>query len=89
MVQNGVRNGVTAPPANELFMGEPSRETKLAIIDEEIRAYVNTRYQLQLRHRVNRSLGNEKAVEAIEADLVNIEKALDLLSAARKELETV
>lgn len=60
---------------------------KREIIRGEIQMYVNTRYQTELRHRVQKAIGGKPEVlKALEDDLVNFEAALDILG---KELEAV
>ena len=56
---------------------EPDDDTKLALLSQEVNVFVNTRWQLQIRHRVNKSIGADKPVlEAIQADLERVEKYL-------------
>jgi len=66
---------------------EPPVEIKRLLVQQEITLWTNTRYQLQLRYRVTKGVGGDTT--AIEADLLNAEKALDLLSAELKALEDV
>jgi len=52
------------------------------IIVNELEMWRNTRYQLQLRYRVNTGIGSPPDVmKSIEAELVRCEKAIDLLKA--------
>jgi len=56
---------------------EPDNQTKLVLLSQEVNMYVNTRWQLQMRHRVNKSIGADKSVlDAIQADLEKCEKYL-------------
>ena len=56
---------------------EPDDDTKLALLSQEVNVFVNTRWQLQMRYRVNKSIGADKPVlEAIQADMERIEKYL-------------
>lgn len=67
---------------------EIEKEVKLKIIKSEIEMYRNTRYQLEIRHRVNKKLGNtEDQLKAIEKELENVEKALDELKEIEAEFE--
>ena len=51
-----------------------------AILVNELEMWRNTRYQLQLRYRVNQGIDSPPEVmKSIEAELVRCEKALDLL----------
>lgn len=59
------------------------------IILQEIQMYKNTRYQLQLRHRVQKAIGGTAdQLKAIEDELLNCEKALDLLKSELESLPT-
>ena len=61
-------------------------EVKMKIVDSEIAMYKNTRYQLEIRHRINKKLGNaEEQLKALEKELGNVEKALDELKKIKKE----
>ena len=62
---------------------------KLAIIDSEIQMYHNTRYQLQLRHRVQKGIGGTpEQLKALEDELAKIESALDELEKIKREVGT-
>jgi len=66
---------------------EPTKEAKLAIIEQETTMYVNTRWQLEMRHRVNKKLGwTSEQLKAIEDELVNIEKTIEELENIKAEL---
>jgi len=65
---------------------EITLEVKRALIEQESAMWRNTRYQLQLRHRVQRALGAKDIMEQIEKELEKCEKALDVLEVARAEL---
>jgi len=53
-----------------------------AIIVNELEMWRNTRYQLQLRYRVNIGIGSPpETLKQLEAELVRCEKAIDLLKA--------
>ena len=61
-------------------------EVKMKIVDSEIAMYKNTRYQLEIRHRINKKLGNsEEQLKALEKELENVEKALDELKQIKAE----
>ena len=61
-------------------------KVKMNIVDSEIAMYKNTRYQLEVRHRINKKLGNaEEQLTALEKELENVEKALDELKEIKKE----
>ena len=56
---------------------EPDNNTKLALLGQEVNMLVNTRWQLQMRHRVNKSIGADKsALDSIQAELERCEKYL-------------
>lgn len=60
---------------------------KREIVKGEIQMYRNSRYQTELRHRVQKAIGGKPEVlKALEDDLVSFETALDLLG---KELEGI
>ena len=65
---------------------EVTLEAKQAIIEQEKIMWVNTRYQLQLRHRVQKALGGTDVLEQIEKELEKCEKALDVLDTVLSEL---
>lgn len=61
---------------------------KIALIEQEVSIYQNTRYQLQLRHRVQKSIGGtEEQLKPIEDDLAKMERALDELEKMRREVD--
>lgn len=63
-------------------------EIKKQILQQEISMYHNTRYQLEIRHRINKKLGNTpEQLKAIENELVKIESALAELDIIEKEFE--
>ena len=56
---------------------EPDNNTKLALLGQEVNMLVNTRWQLQMRHRVNKSIGADKsALDSIQTELERCEKYL-------------
>ena len=56
---------------------EPDNATKLALLGQEVNMLVNTRWQLQMRHRVNKSIGADKsALDSIQTELERGEKYL-------------
>ena len=59
-----------------------------AIIVNELEIWRNTRYQLQLRYRVNSDPMVERpgALKEIEAELIRCERAIDIL---KSELDTL
>lgn len=66
---------------------EPQNNIKRQIIEQELALWSNTRYQLQMRYRVNKSIGSpEEALKRIEDELTKCEQAIDILS---KELSTL
>jgi len=65
---------------------EITLEVKRVLIEQESAMWRNTRYQLQLRHRVQRALGAADMQEQIEKELEKCEKALDVLEAVLAEL---
>ena len=68
-------------------MNEPTDDIKRALIDQEIANWQNSRYVLQMRHRVQIGIGAPKEIlDQIVADLERHEKALDLLTQERTAL---
>ncbi len=65
---------------------EPTKEAQAQLIEQEITIWNNTLYMYQLRHRVNKKLGNIEACQQLESDMVKVEQALDELEAIKKEL---
>jgi len=64
-------------------------ERQQAIIVNELEMWRNTRYQLQLRYRVNKGIeSTQDVMQAIEAELVRCEKAIDILKAELDALTT-
>lgn len=60
---------------------------KRGIISQEIMLYKNTRYQSQLRHRVQKAIGgSQDQLKAIEDELLKIEQAIDFLEQELKEV---
>ena len=56
---------------------EPDNNTKLALLGQEVNILVNTRWQLQMSYRVNKSIGADKsALDSIQAELEKFEKYL-------------
>ena len=56
---------------------EPDNNTKLALLGQEVNMLVNTRWQLQMRYRVNKGIGTDKsALDSIQAELERCEKYL-------------
>lgn len=61
--------------------GEPELRTQRKLMQEEIAAWVNTRYQCQVRLRVQKAIGGEKEIQAaLIKDLERCERALDALA---------
>jgi hypothetical protein len=60
---------------------------KIVIIRNELSAWLNTRYTLRLRHRVNKSINPDdtNTLDRITEELVKCEKAIDMLT---KDLKT-
>ena len=67
-------------------MDEITPEVKRVLIEQESTMWRNTRYHLQLRHRVNKALGAADGLEQIEKELGKCEKALDVLEIVLAEL---
>ena len=65
---------------------EPSIETQLALLQQEVNMAVNTRWQLNMRYRVNKRIGNESSLKQLETELESIEKYLSALEAEVKQL---
>lgn len=61
---------------------------KIQIIDQDIQMYLNTRYQAQLRYRVQKAIGGTPdQLKVITDELTKIEAALDELNKAKDELK--
>jgi len=67
-------------------MDEITFEVKCMLVEQESAMWRNTRYQLQLRHRVQKALGTADVLEQIEKELEKCEKALDVLETVLVEL---
>ena len=68
-------------------MSDVPVDVKTRILENEIAVYKNTRYQLEIRHRVNKKLGTGgDQMKQIEKELENIEAALDELQKIMDEL---
>jgi hypothetical protein len=63
----------------------PDDKIKLALLLQEKANWENTRTILEIRYRVNKRLGNQEQMNAVQKDLENCEAALDELS--KMELE--
>ena len=61
------------------------KTTKLALIQNELAGNEQAKYVLELRHRVNKKLGNVEANETVEKELVKIEGMIDELAKVLKE----
>lgn len=69
-------------------MDEPTLDAKIEIAKNERRTWVNTRYQQQLRYKVNKSIGSDEPVlKRIEAELMKCEAAIEALDGELKSLE--
>ena len=67
---------------------EIPNEIKIQIIRQEIAMYKNTCYQLEMRHRVNKKLGNTlEQLKGIEEELTKANIALDEYREIEKEIE--
>ena len=56
---------------------QPDRATQLALLQQEANMMINARWQLEMRHRVNKRIGADKSVlDALQADLERCEKYL-------------
>lgn len=61
---------------------------KKQIVKQEMEQWEVTRYQLEVRHRVNKRIGSSADVmKSIETDLERCEKAIDALSDEMKLLD--
>lgn len=65
---------------------EPDPATQLVLLQQEVNMAVNARWQISMRHRVNKRLGNEAATKQLETELEQIEKYLSALDAEVKQL---
>lgn len=61
-------------------MSDLTKEDQKVIVQQEIKNYNAEKYRLQLRHKVQTELGNEKKAKQIEEDLVKVEQAIQVLS---------
>jgi hypothetical protein len=59
---------------------------QVQIVKQEIQMWLNTRWQLDMRHRVTKRIGGE--LKAIEEEMVRAEGALDELKAILGEIES-
>ncbi len=71
-------------------MTDLTNEHQLVIIEQEIFSWKTTRYQLQIRYRVQKSIGgNPEVFKEIERGLEQCEKALDELEKIKTEIKNV
>lgn len=69
-------------------MDKPSLEAKIEIAKNERKTWINTRYQQQLRHKVNKAIGSpDPVLKRIEDELVKCEAAIDALTTEIDALE--
>ncbi len=62
-------------------------ESQKAIILQEIQVYLNTRFQLMSRHKVNKLIGAEESVlKQIENELIKVQIGIDLYKKQYAEL---
>ena len=66
-------------------MADLDKTTKLALIQNELAGNEQAKYILEVRHRVNKKLGNVEANETVEKELVKIEGTIDELTKILKE----
>lgn len=64
-----------------------SLEVKKAVLLEEVERWKRGLYLLQVRARVQKSIGNEVALQALEKELEHQEQGLDALREEWKALE--
>ena len=56
---------------------QPDRATQLALLQQEANMMINARWQLEMRHRVNKRIGADKSVlDVLQTDLERCEKYL-------------
>jgi hypothetical protein len=65
---------------------EVPRIIQIQIIQQELQMWKNTRWQLEMRHRVTKRIGGD--LKAIEEEMVRAEGALDELKAILNEIES-
>jgi len=69
-------------------MEEISVEVKKAIINQELSMWLNTRYQFEVRHRINKKIGSgAEILKNIEDELTKCEKMIDALEDELNKLE--
>lgn len=62
-------------------------EVKEIILDQELKTYFNTRYRLEVLHRVNKRIGSDAAVlDNLTKELAQIEAMIDALKEEKKGL---
>lgn len=59
---------------------------QLSVIDQELVMWRNTRYLYEIRHRINKKLGNVEEAKACVTELEKCERWIAELSAVRAEL---
>jgi len=66
---------------------EPANEVKRALIQRQIQAHANSRYEVEILAKVNKAIGADPAAIAqYISDLVRLEKIIDAL---QEELGTI
>lgn len=58
---------------------------RIQIIRQDLQMWKNTRWQFEMRHRVNKRIGND--TKELEAEMVKAEGAIAELEAMLKEVE--
>ncbi len=65
----------------------PDPQAQRAIVENEIALWCNTRYQMQLRYRVRKAIGETpEQLQEIETELIKCEAALDELQKVLNEI---
>ncbi len=67
-------------------MSDVDKQTALVLIDNQLKLWQNTRFDLQIQVKVSQSIGDgEERIEALRKELVRCEKAIEKLGALRIE----
>jgi hypothetical protein len=66
---------------------ELSTETRMALLQQERQAALNTREVMTIRHRVHKRLGNQEGMDATTKELEKCETILDELDKMFQELQ--
>jgi len=66
-------------------MSDVPKSVRIQLVKQDLQMWKNTRFQLEMRHRVNKRIGNE--TKDLESEMVKAETAIAETEAILKEIE--